>query len=89
MRIQLKSDGQRQLLEKTAVRGVAAALARACKKDPAFISNWRLKGARPETSNRLVIREFLGIEIEAFDQPPQTEFWDEPAEEPTTGDSAA
>lgn len=78
-RIQLKSEGQRQLLEKTVKRGVAAALARACGKDPAFISNWRIKGSRPETSNRLVIRDFLGIEIEAFDRPPKTEFWDEPA----------
>lgn len=88
-RIRLKSEGQRQLLEKTLTRGVAAALARECKKDPAFVSNWRLKGAKPETSSRLVIRDFLDIELEAFDQEPKMEFWEEPAAPANDAESEA
>jgi transcriptional regulator with XRE-family HTH domain len=83
--IELRSEGQRQLLIKTDKRGVAAALARHCSVHPAFVSKWR-QGARPETENRLRIEEFLQIPISSFDQEPLgplpalTGEGDEPAE---------
>ncbi len=67
--IEIRSEGQRQLLIKTDKRGVAAALARHCDVHPAFVSKWR-QGARPEAESRVKIEEFLQIPILSFDQEP-------------------